>query len=450
MKEWFGKRSAILRVALSLGLITVCAALFVLLGQSADSQTWQYDSEGLVIGRMYQMQTGQNAKNPAGFLGAFDTPDSENDGAACAYDQFGLYVDDVPVTSRQYWVYTHQSGAQGMLYGAANRALCLLELPARARLSVLHFINAWLLCAAVFAICLWAKREWGVVPAVFCGAGLLLSPWTLRAGTNLYWQLWLYLGLFALAAWVARMCAQKKTLSGLGLLALFAALLFRFLCGFEFVSSVLVCVEVPFVYYFAKQCRGGVRACLQWLRAALGVALAGLSAFAAAMLIWFWQLYLHFDSAGRAISEMLAPIANRTGALGAAQAEYGASLAMPFGEVLRLYMMDDTVLFGVSVLGLLILYGVLLAGAVFATVKKGEKDTIQTHTALLAAVLTGAAAAVSWLVLARGHAAVHPHINYILWLLPFVPLCCAHIGMCAQTIYAYVRAELEARKGKAT
>ncbi|MEG2037100.1 MAG: hypothetical protein RRZ93_03845, partial [Ruthenibacterium sp.] len=406
--------------------------------------------------RIYQMQMGQDAKNPAGFLGGFDLPTSENHASQCVYDQLGLYFDDTPVTSEQYWAYTHQPGVQGTLWGVMNRALCVLRLPAQTRLHTLHFISVWLLCAALYFVCLWLWHEWGAAAAVLCGAGLLLSSWTLRACASLYWRLWLCFGIFALSAWLCRRYETAEKLSPLGFFCLGAAVCLRFLGGFEFASSLLVCMEVPFVYYLikhagaAQRCNRRICAALptdapqpkavpgtqrcKWLRAAIYAGFAGFFGFALALLIWFVQLWVHTGTAQRALAELLVPIANRTGVLGAAQAGYNASLDVSLLELLRLYFCEDTILPGLSVLALLCLYAAVLAVTLCVCLKQRDKAALQLHAARLLAVCTGLLGTLSWLVLARGHASVHPHINYLLWLLPFVPLCLAHIGACAQEL----------------
>ena len=148
------KQTVAVKCLLLLGAATLAAFVLFFVWQRSEYTMWQYDSEGLVLGRMYQMQTGQDGGNPAGLLGGFDLPQGQNHGDACAYDQLGYYYDDMPVSAEQYWTYQHQSGLQGTAWGVFNRVLCLLRLQAQTRLSVMRIASAWLFClmAALLAV----------------------------------------------------------------------------------------------------------------------------------------------------------------------------------------------------------------------------------------------------------------------------------------------------------
>ena len=57
-----------------------------------------------------------------------------------------------------------------------------------------------------------------------------------------------------------------------------------------------------------------------------------------------------------------------------------------------------------------------------------NRDSLCSVPQELFELLFSALAPISWFFLASGHAYIHTHIDHLLWLFPFVPICLAYIG----------------------
>lgn len=382
--------------------------------------TWQTDSEALVIGRMYQMQHGID--NPGGAMGVFAGDVSTG----------LMFLEDLPVENGQYEPYLHQVGLQGTVAAVINRVLCMLRLAPQQRLNVLSMGNLLCFFLVLGAICLWIWRELGALPAALC-ALTLFSPWVTRSAQNLYWVMWLFLLPVAVSAWLCRFFEERR-MPWQAALAMGLCLLARFLCGFEFVSTVLIAMEIPVVYYAAKHWSDRKK----WLRPAFMFGVAGIAAFVLALAAWFGQTVVAYGGdVGAAVNEMLIPIVARTGvgvnALGTAQ-DIQDILALPLGEVLRTYWQIDYVFGPFSMRGLTMLYALLSAATIAACIGRKKTEALRTNITMLCTVCVSFLAPLSWFVLARGHAGGHFHVDYILWLMPVLPLLLAHVGYCAQSL----------------
>lgn len=411
-------------------LLVTCLAAFFYAGWLAPhTGGWDTESEGYIIGRMYQMQRSLTQDNPAGFMGIYR--DEVNH-----FTTAELFLQDAPVTNDIFWTYTHQSGIQGTVAGVINLVLCALKLAPQQRLAVLSFLNVWLFCLLFAAIVFWIYREMGLVAAALCCGGTLFSPWTLCSIGNLYWVMWLYLLPLALGFWLCRTHEQRDRLPRWAYAAIAASVFFRFLCGFEFTSSVLICMEIPVVYYCVKHW-GDAAQRKKWLRAALWLGVCGLAAFVGAMLVLCVQSVMHWGGFARALEEILRTVSVRTGAFGSmfdAPGVYGESLAVPISEILRSYLGEYTVTGGLTMRALLCVWAAVtaLTAALFAY--RRQAALLRRTAVFTLTVLVSLLAPVSWFVLARGHSSIHVGINYILWLLPVLPLLLAHCGWCCHAM----------------
>ncbi|MEG2394969.1 MAG: hypothetical protein RSC36_08045, partial [Ruthenibacterium sp.] len=402
-------------------LITCLTLCFYAGWLSVHTGGWDTESEGYVIGRMYQMQRGLTQSNPAGFMGIYRDEVTH-------YTTADLFLQDAQVTPDIFWTYTHQTGLQGTAAGVMNLALCALKLPPQSRLAVLSFVNVWLFCVLLAGVCLWVYRELGFVAAALCCAGTLFSPWALCSMGNLYWAMWLYLLPFLLCAWLCRRYESADRLPRWVYPVVAGAVFLRFLCGFEFTSSVLICTEIPVVYYLLKHWDDTENRAAQrkkWLLTGLWLGLWCLVAFAAAMLTLFVQSMLHWGSLARGLEEIFKTVSFRTGAFRSTfnpPGVYGESLAVPLAEILRRYFTQETVTGGLTMGALMLMdtVWVALTAALFA-VKKQTRLLLRSAK-LFVVTLVAMLAPMSWFILARGHSSIHVGINYVLWLLPALPL----------------------------
>ncbi len=399
-----GTAAAVL-LALVLGLLL---ALWRHNGSTYLTGQWDTTSQDLVFGRMLQIQQGQSA--PGGFLGTYEA----QDGTENRY----LFRENAPVDPADYRSYTHQSGLQGWGLGQLNKALGLLSSEGEQREVWLYTVNSALFYAASLLVCLAVWRALGALPAAAWLAAALLAPWVQRGIKDLYWCLWTW--LLPLLA-VLLFCRRQKT----GYCAvIFAAVLLRCLCGFEFISTILILCELPLVYLWAQALAAGENARPWFLRMAQAGA-AALAGVAAALAVWLAQGYAYYGSWAGSLANMTGTVTERVSLTDSAVRE------VTVGQVLYRYILADRepmLQAGPLSVTLPALAAATLAALVAAVLALALRRDGAALRALAPAALTWAVSflgPVSWMVLSKAHADVHTHLMPMLWHFAFVPCSCA-------------------------
>ena len=410
---------------------TLCSAVILLLSailitavtgcwMTDEGWWWQSDSEDLVWGRIIEMQQGE--KHGGGFLGKY-LPAGEVEAG---------YMREAFLQGRyegEWLPYTHQSGLQGTFYGVVNLVLKTVVSSTTVRWAALRFGNSVLCVAVMLLMAGWIRKKVGLTAAVAGFSCVFLVSYSLMSLPNLYWVTWTLAVPFVVSAavceWVGR--EQKHLLAGAALIG--AATLLRCLCGFEFISSVMIGAELPIFWEFLcaeKQCR------VFWLRMAMLAAAFQMAAFGLSFGLWVIQDFLYLQDWTLVKADVLATIAKRTGAFAEwmpADEAYAVSLQEPRLEILRWYFSEAVYAKVFSVAGLM-----LLAVASYIPLpvcervfKKKSAKTARMGRWLIFAV-AGVAGPASWFLLASGHSSIHRTINEVMWLFPTLPLLLAAIA----------------------
>lgn len=407
-------RHPFLRRAATLAAVLVLSVFLTMWRHNASDYltgNWDRYSQDLVFGRILQMQQGQSV--PGGFLGSY-TPewgDTQNR---------RLFRDGAAPAATEFVSYTHQSGLQGTLLGLVNRGLLGLFPDGARRETLLYTVNSVLFYAAVLCVCLAVWRTVGALPGAACLAAVLLAPWVQRGMKDLYWCLWTWLLPLLAALLVCRL--RRRWCYAV----VFAAVLVRCLCGFEFISALLILCELPLVYdFFAcpeQRC--------DWFARMTGVGFSAVGGVAAALGVWLWQGRLYFGSWAQSADNIARTVSLRVTALETASLPEST---VTVGEVLHLYFVQDATPllqlgpFSLTVRGLLAVTGVLLAAALLLRWRE-----VLPMAAVWGISLLGP---VSWMVLSKTHSAVHTHLMPMLWHFAFVPCTCILWAVLLQTVW---------------
>jgi hypothetical protein len=361
--------------------------------------------------------------------------------------------------------YRSQAGGQLMLYR-------VLGLPS-ARVGD---FGAAALAAVVAAMFLCLRRVFGDAGAVVAAVTLALSPWLVAFAGSAYWAAWSWYLPFLVTLAAGHHLFTGGWRAGAVIAALFAAFCFRFLSGYEFITVIVIAALAPVVFWGVHGTYGRWRT----LRALIVVGMISITAFTVAIGVHTRQL----SEAGLDAREELItlatkrthaadPIALATAACrlppsGMAVAEcraaYVASLDASSLGVLAIYAtfrrsvpwlaaagsLDapelaparaalrqrnlshalalaraaDGGLKGVAAAAatVLLCWGLMIAAAVLVV---RDWPTRRAEAALL---LFALAAPLSWFILAKGHAAAHTHLAFVLWTLPLLPLLAGFVG----------------------
>lgn len=208
-------------------------------------------------------------------------------------------------------------------------------------------------------------------------------------------------------------------------LVLFVAVLVRFLCGFEFTSSIMLATEVPIFYYFFHSPDKETRK--KWLRVAVLVGILELLAFMLAFTITIFQnMVWQKQGLLAALNNITDAIKYRTGFMGAREniQDYSGSvkdsLMESRGAVVRKYLTSSDALWYTWSTRELCFFWVFSAiGKIFFEGRRSIQDFANQGILLIVSLLP----AISWYYLASAHSAIHTPVNYLLLLIPFVPIC---------------------------
>ncbi len=199
-------------------------------------------SEDHVVGGVERMRECSSCKLPR--LGGYEAPDADSDRLRGS----GFLE---PRDRRGYFrPYRSQFGAQASLW----YAFAASGAPWR----LMHAVNCALLAAVLAGIFATIASTGAVAPALAFATSLGLSPWIVKLSGNLYWMEWSW---FAPTLVVAALGNRVLEGRGRGALALYGATVTaKFLCGYEFASTVVLASLVPLLVHahLRDSRRGGV------------------------------------------------------------------------------------------------------------------------------------------------------------------------------------------------
>jgi len=304
---------------------------------------------------------------------------------------------------------------------------------------------ALLTTLVVFLIIFWFYREFGVFTGwllVFCFA--LFNYPTLYA-KSIWWVPWAFYIPFLLILY----SCYKEDISGKKLSFLFILLLSFlgilikiFLNGFEFISSTIVMTTIPLFYYAIKNKWGLQNLSYRLIAVGGGVAL---SCIMSLILLSF-----QFVLAGRTFTDGILHLYNsllkQTHAIGAyTDLLIEESVSEPVYNVVLGYILGPPVLdfYGMGIdYQIRIIYFLVIFLAVTAIwLLFGRRLRINGDSgkvnALTATLWISILAPLSWFVIFKVHSYHHPHLDPIVWFMPFMFYGVGLIGVMAEEYLEY-------------
>ncbi len=303
----------------------------------------------------------------------------------------------------------------------------------------------------------------GKVSAIAVATGLLFSPWLAGYSYNLYWVVFTIFLPFIFSMCTYESFKRRRLLIWFyfSLLVLFAL---KFLNGYEYASTMVLSAFVPIAYYELSRLR--LRSLLALWKQAVMVGSVGAVAIVLAITANAAGLRDYAGSWKEAF-QMVGSRAEERSNAGLFQANVINSLRVTtpsvYESIDRLYDVDKledgkgypliyTVLsiinyamlpavslpilmkepFGTIVQSILAVS--VLAGWLLVYLRK-RKYQVSILNKLHIMYWLGLIGALSWLVLMPGHAYVHPHINAIIFYLPFLIICYAIVGKYVEYIW---------------
>ncbi|MCK5536502.1 MAG: hypothetical protein KAI79_06725 [Bacteroidales bacterium] len=386
---------------------------------------FQDDSEALVIGRLVKSNK-DGILSDSGRLGRFNDLTG-----SWVSNQTLIYKNNLPV--EQYGSYSSQFALQGLYFSLADKVLNVLKINPDNKVKILHAMTSMLFAIILSIIIILFYLEIGLFPSFFLLIGILFSQWLVVMGRNLYWVYGLMYLPF-LATFIA--CKYKevnhKINQALFYSVIYFAVFIKSLNGYEYISTVLIAMVSPIIYFSIKNNWSMFKA----IQKIFYTGLFGFLGFISALMMHIAQLYTITHSITKSWDIIFARILVRTYGTVSETSVYYKSLTASVFEVYHKYFNGTTIEFSnfthfkffhtvtfEDLLWLFLLVTVL-SFTKFKYIEKNSRKLIALSSAMWFSLL----APISWFTLAKGHSYIHTHINFVLWYLPFVLFGFALVG----------------------
>lgn len=327
-----------------------------------------------------------------------------------------------------YGPYFTQPGAMASVYSILN---LIIPTSAQNKVNIYDFINA-LLNALVFMLFFWwILKEYGLIPSVVTLAFMLISPWLISFGGNIWWIAGsFYMPVFGMFLLLKANLSEKKIL--LYLFLLFA--LKGILTGFEFITCTFLSMFIPVVYYyyynrrtfkefFVFSFKAGVVSCLSML---------------VVTVILIFQHKSYHGGYSDGIQWLFNAFLKRT-----AEDPNGAGLLEDLGYIFAVYYWFRDA-FEINIFGNM--FGIpfaIIVGIVFLNlillyrmVRKNPES--RKYKALIFSTALSYLASVSWYTIFKNHARDHMHIDSVCWYMPFLLMGFVCLGVTVNILYKRV------------
>ena len=392
---------------------------------------WRSIFDQFVMGRLVKSQ--QDGVFSAGGLLLIGDTDHYDVTSKTIRHQYDSYYGGQEFSS--YWVYRSTPGLEGVIFSAIDKYTGF-EPETNIRL---FRLGTSILSAMVFALILaWIEIEFGIFSYLIVLASIVFSPWLALMGGSLYWQLWSLYIPFAITLTLSAYFSSGGNYSTrvMGVAVLAANLIKVLFTGFEFITTTLVSLTIPFVYYSVRESWSFDLLTKRFFRAT-GFAILGTFLGLGVLL---GQISFESGSLHTAFQYVAEALGRR--AVGN-PADHSGLIADALGanqwEVIKTYMTGPAYGLGgdfiggmninsLSHLAVLILFS-LFSIVLYFSIQRSEKIKMERKaTALLAATWCSILAPLSWLVLFKAHAYIHTNLDYFVWQLPFLMLGFALVG----------------------
>lgn len=397
----------------------------------AASQSWfdehQFDSEALVIGRLV-FSRATSPLEEAGRLGKLaGLSGDENTNQTLLFEKHIDY-------KGTFSVYNSQLGGQGVFYSYVQIVLDKFSVPAAKQISYLHGVSSFLLASILGLFIVFVAIEFGFLPAAMVALAVIYGQWLVVFGDNLYWFTWSMYAPMVVVFGYLLYGSRRQQPAKLTVIApvLFVLVGIRCSAGYEYISTILLAMITPIIYFSVKD--GWAYSRL--FRFILGVGLAAIAAFLCVNMLHVLQISVAENKPFmESFMERLSHAHSRTyveeNAFGGGTWRDATTASV--WEVVHRYWTGDAYKFSnfsplnivinyFDVVYLFVITALMARVTCFKLTLSASADAEAKCSQYMGLTLAGAVAFVaplSWYVLAKVHSYVHGHMNHLLWHIPF-------------------------------
>ncbi len=342
------------------------------------------------------------------------------------YAQIISYSQNTPYESDAYCPYLSQLGGQSYFYAVVHK---VLPFDNSVNYQIFRFINVLLITLTLLVFIRWINRNFGFIASFVTFIFVFLSQWiVLYSGNGLWWSLWsFYLPfLVVLILLEKRNSGVKISDKKIFLLLSLAVFIKCFFSGFEFITVSLLSVFCPVVYYYVLEKK--TFSSFFFFSFKLGLfALLGLFTY---MMLLVIQLYDYFGGIDEAVNYIMYSYEKR------AAITSHPYLKDSFSVIIYLiryyYIKGNAFEWGFLSLPFKVYYSYLFIVIFISTIAIylfSRKLRNRKYFAMIIASYFSILCSLSWIIIFRDHSLWHPHLNFIIWYIPFLLYGFALIGI---------------------
>ena len=379
----------------------------------------QRDTESLIVGRMVKSRQ-DGIFSAGGLTGAGMLNDIQQGWVSSEQiqNQYSAYLYEL--TFDGYSPYMSQIGGQGILFSLLDR---LIPLSSHTKLQLFYMLTSLLSAIALTVIVHWFYREFGWWVAISVVGSMVLSQWLTVFGRNLWWSLWaFYLPMIAVMYFLRhyKIPANRQFVT-FGIVILISVFVKCFINGYEYITTTLVMMMVPFIYYAIVD-RWRVP---RFLKLSLATVSGSCVAIFLSLALLCFQIGSVKGGFGDGVAHVVYSLGKRThGEADSFPPQYAASLKAGTIEVVTTYIEGtffeprsqvSRSLFKVRYVHLIVVF-IMMSVLLFV---RGNEKRRQHRIALICATWFSILAPLSWYVIFKAHSFIHTHMSYLLWQMPF-------------------------------
>lgn len=390
----------------------------------------QRDTEAHIMGRM--VKSNQDGIFSAGGLngdGKIDNIPLQWEPSSNLERQYIAYLNNL--TFDAFGTYKSQPGGQGMLFSLFDR---ILPTPPNINLQIFYVLTALLTAIALTTIINWFYDEFGLWVAVCVLCSTLFSGWLTVFGKNLWWCTWaFYLPMIAVLYYLKKVREPiHRQFLKFGILVFIVMSIKCFINGYEYITTTLLMMVVPFVYYGILD-RWDKQSILKWTLAA-GIG-SGVAILLSLIMLCF-QIGAVRTGFIDGVSHVIYSFGKRTyGSAEGFPSIYAASLdAGPIEVVIKYlngiyldlnnYLSIENAFISNYLLKIRYSYLIVLfiGGSILLYLRDNVNITSENSRhffVLICAMWFSILAPMSWFIIFKAHSFIHTHMSFLLWQMPF-------------------------------
>jgi len=388
----------------------------------------QLDAESYIMGRMARSQR-DGIFSDAGLAGLL-SPDEK----PVTYDnqpfdfQYQAYLNNLGFGA--YSTYDSHVGGQGILFSILDK---IIPLSQKGKLHFFRGVTAFFSALLLSFVLLWFYLEFGSVVYFTVLASVFFSQWLAVFARNLWWCMGvLFIPLIFVMYYLKRNFYTGKINPYILGLVVFSGVFVKCLInGFEHITSVLVMMVVPLVYYgllYKVKIRDFIKL---FLVSIAGSCIAMLLTF----IILCSQISIVKGSFQKGIDHIIYSFEKRTHADPSKFPDVDAeSLEAGTAEVVLIYMLGSffdlnnylkssnrfiaEFIFNIRYIYLIVIF-LLFSFLLFFRKKDYYANSNEQRSALIISTWFSILAPLSWFVIFKAHSFKHMHMDFIVWQMPF-------------------------------